>query len=268
MSAFAPVFSLVGLASLIVAHPAAAGARADRPARSATLTGVVQDLGPGRGALATATFDLEARLPSGTWQVAPIVGQRTQGRTDTTAVGGSVAWHHDWSGRIASGTEVFLAEAHGPFAAASLAQSLTGRVAQRTLLTATLRWARYQGGQDVWFVSGEGRRYFPRGSAAYRLTWIKPADRGGYASHLLTFTLNDAAGPGRTQLWLSQGQASLATSQQAEGFRGHDRALQLRRVQPLGAGLSLSLSGGLASYDLPAGAVQSRNAGLGLSLEF
>lgn len=265
MIVFHPTAGALALAaSLTLAHPALAG-----PARNtAQFSAVVQDLGAGRGTLTTATAEVRLVTPAGAWTLAPIVGRRDQGATASTAPGGTLTWQHDWSDRIATGSELFLAGAHGPFAQASLAQSLTGRVARHTALTAALRWSRYAGGQDVWFVSGEARRYVRRGSLAYRLTWIRPADRAGYTSHLLSFTLNDRRGPGRTQLWLSQGQASLATATVPDGFRGHDRALQVRRVQPLQPGLALSLSGGLASYALPGGAVTSRNLGLGLSLEF
>lgn len=263
---------LAGALALVFAAglsaPAVAGPAAARPASAMELTVAVQDLGGGRGTLSTATAELRTITPVGAWSLAPTLGHRDQGGSVSTAAGAAIGWRRDWSHRIATSSELFVGEAGGPFAEASLAQALTARVRHSTTLTAALRWSRYAGGLDVWFASGEARRYFRRGSAAYRLTWIKPADRAGYASHLLSFTLNDPAGRGRTQLWLSEGQASLAPANAPDGFRGHDRALQLRRVQPLGPRLGLSLAGGLASYDLPGGAVTSRNVGLGLSLEF
>lgn len=263
-----PAASGLALVGLLVAQPAGAGPAPDRPDSLASFTTVVQDLGPGRGTLTTVTLEMQKATPTGIWSLAPAFGRRAQGTASASSVAGAIGWRHAWSNRITTASDAFLAEAHSPFAQASLTQSVAVLVARRTQVTAALRWSRYQGGQDVWFVSGESRRYFRRGSVAYRLTWIKPAGRDGYSSHLLSFTLNDAAGRGRTQLWLSQGQASLTPSQAPDTFRGHDRSVQLRRVQPLGPRLSLSLSGGLATYDLPAGAVRSRNLGLGLSLEF
>lgn len=258
---------LLGLA-LLLPQPLRAGTAPDRPAHLASISGVIEDLGKGRGTLITTTFELQGKAAADSWSLAPTFGHRERQGLVDTAVGATVGWRRDWGGGIRTGSELFLAEAGGPFARLSLAQSLGMQLARRTQLTAAVRWSRYRGGQDVWFVSGEGRRYFRRGSAAYRLTWVKPADQGGHSSHLMSFTLNDAAGSGRTQLWLSQGQASLATANGPDSFRGQDRAVQLRRVQPLGGGLALSLSGGLASYALPAGTVHARNAGIALSLEF
>ena len=255
-------------AALLLNQPAAAKAPSGKPARTAELVAAVQDLGAARGTLTTTTLDLRAATPAGALAVTPTLGRRSQSGASTTALGLGLGWRRDWSDRIATGTDLFVGEANGPFAELTLAQSLTARVARSTALTAALRWSRYSGGQDVWFVSGEARRYVRRGSLAYRFSWIRPTGRSGYASHLLAFTLNDARGRGRTQLWLSQGQAALAAADLPDGFRGQDRTLQLRRVQRVSRNLALSLSGGLASYDLPGGALQSRNLGLGLSLEF
>lgn len=252
-------------AALALPQAAVANAPPGPPAGSAELTATVQDFGPGRGTLTAATLDLRSITPTGNWSLAPTLAHRSG---EPVALGAALGWQRQWSPLIASESGVFVGQAGGPFAALTLAQALIGRIARHTTFTAALRWSRYAGSQDVWFASGEVRRYLRRGSLAYRLTWVRPRDHAGYTSHLLAFTLNDGSGRGRTQLWLSQGQASLASATVPDGFRGHDRAVQLRRLQPLAPRLALSVMGGLASYDLPGGAVQSRNLGLGLSLEF
>ena len=177
-------------------------------------------------------------------------------------------WRCSTNGRLATASELFLAEDKSPFAHVSLLQEVTAKVAAGTTITAGARWARYAGGQDVWFLSGGVRRYFGRGSAAYRLTWTKPTTRSGYLGHLLSFTLNDAKGAGKSQLWLSTGAASMGNAQLPDSFRGKDWAVQARRTQPLSGRMALIVSGGLSSYDRPVSRVTATNIGLGIRMSW
>jgi len=177
------------------------------------------------------------------------------------------AFYHDWTPSFSTRSEAFVAEDKSPFQHLDIAQDFTGKVAKDTTLTVGARWARYAGGQDVWFVSGGVRQYFKGGSVAYRLSWTKPNALSGYLSHLASITINDGRGKGTTQLWLSSGAASLATSQLPDTFRGKDLAALLHRVQPINDSMALLLSLGLSAYDRPGSRVTATTVGLGLSIQ-
>ena len=159
-----------------------------------------------------------------------------------------------------------MAENKTPLAHLSIAQDITGKVADQTTVTIGGRFSRYFGGTDVAFVSVGARRYFRRGSVAYTAIWTKPDAAKGYVSHLASVTLNDSRGRGKTQMWASYGAASLASGQFQDTFGGHDYGATLQRFQPINASLSLTMRIGAASYGRLAGRVTATTAAMGLSI--
>ena len=179
-------------------------------------------------------------------------------------MGGAV--YHDWSDRVSTRTQAFVAEEEPVFAHLDFAQDVTVKVIESTTVTAGARWAEYFAGREVTFFSLGARRYFKGGSVAYRLTRVNPDNRGAYFGHLASLSVNDGHGKGKTQLWLSTGAAS-ATRLQLEGdLAGKDRALILQRTQPLSDKLSLIALAGVSSYANPGNRVSSTTFGLGLSV--
>ena len=251
-------------ASLAIATSAHAE---DKSAQTFSLNTQSQDFNQGFGTLTTASFEYKYKAKTSTFVLTPIVGQRDTAATKETSIGAGLAVYHNWSSIISTRSEVFVAEDKSPFQHLDVAQDVTGKIGTDTAITLGARWARYAGGQDVWFVSGGVRQYFKGGSVAYRLSWTKPDTRNGYLSHLGSLTINDSKGKGKTQLWLSVGSASLATSQLPDSFRGKDLAGFLQRFQPINERMALLLSLGLSSYDRPVSRVTAKTFGLGLSIE-
>lgn len=251
-------------ASLAIATSARAE---DKPVQTFSLNAQSQDFNQGLGSLRTASFEYKYKSKATTFVLTPIVGERYTATAKETSFGAGVAFYHDWTSTISTRTEAFIAEDKSPFQHLDIAQDITGKVGKSTAITLGARWARYAGGQDVWFVSGGLRQYFKGGSVAYRLSWTKPDTRSGYLSHLGSLTINDAKGKGKTQLWLSAGSASLATSQLPDSFRGKDLAALLQRVQPISNRMAVKFSVGLSSYDRPVSRVTATTVGLGLSIE-
>ena len=247
--------------SLAIAPYAAA-----QSAQSVTASVESQDFSDGRGSLRTGTLEYKIDLGDTTVVASPTIGTRRVAGTSATAtaVGGAV--YHDWSDRVSTRTQAFVAEEEPVFAHLDFAQDVTVKVIESTTVTAGARWAEYFAGREVTFFSLGARRYFKGGSVAYRLTRVNPDNRGAYFGHLASLSVNDGHGKGKTQLWLSTGAAS-ATRLQLEGdLAGKDRALILQRTQPLSDKLSLIALAGVSSYANPGNRVSSTTFGLGLSV--
>ena len=192
------------------------------------------------------------------------IGARSALGISATAVGGGVTVYQDWSSTFSTRTAAFVAENEPVFAELGFAQDVTIAVADKTTVTLGGRWARYFGNQDVTFLSAGARRYFRGGSVSYRLTHVNPEGRDAFLAHLVNITIDDASGEGKTQLWLSTGEASLDRSQIDGDFDGQNRAAMLQRTQPLTSNLALVASAGLSSFDRPQGDFTSLNLGLGV----
>jgi YaiO family outer membrane protein len=249
------------LIALATATPALAAEK-----QTVTLSAQSQDFDSGLGSQRTVTLEYAKVAGENTFVLAPMVGQRRAGGKSDTAVGFEGEVYHDWSKVVSTRTSGFVAENKTPFAQWSFGQDVSVTVASATSLTVGGRYARYFGNTDVAFVSAGVRRYFKRGSVAYRMTWTKPDFRSGYLAHLVSATLNDASGEGKTQIWASYGAASLAPAQVPDSFRGKDLGLLLQRVQPVGSGIDVLIRAGVSRYDRPAGDVTATTVGLGLRL--
>ena len=244
--------------SLAITHPAAA-----QSTQSVTANLESQAFSDGRGSLRTGTLEYKIDLGDTTVVASPTIGtRRVAGATATaTALGGAI--YHDWSDRVSTRTQAFVAEQEPIFAHLDFAQDVTVKVAENTTATAGARWAEYFAGREVTFFSLGARRYFKGGSFAYQLTRVDPDNRNAYFGHLVNLSVNDGRGMGKTQLWLSTG-AALATRLQLEGdLAGKDRALMLQRNQPLSDKFALIASAGVSSYANPGNRVSSTTFGLG-----
>ena len=236
----------------------------DEPKQAILLSAESQDFSKNRGSLRSVRLEYKFEDGDTTVLAGPSVGERTAIGQSDTSLGFEGTVYQDWSKNVSTRTHLFVAENNPVYAHINVAQDITVRVAHRTTMTAGVRWAEYFGGRDVTFLSVGGRRYFKRGSIAYRFTWTKAEGREAFIAHLANLTLNDSHGKGKTQLWLSTGTASLARSQFDDNFARNDRAFLIQRTQPVSLNFSVVPSFGLSSYGYAGGHYTSTNLGLGL----
>ncbi|MDB5678806.1 YaiO family outer membrane beta-barrel protein [Sphingomonas bacterium] len=263
------IIRLSGLALVAsLAFPAAAFAQdvpdpANESRQSVTVSAESQDYTKGYGSLRSVKIEYRVDFADTTVTFTPTIGQRRVSGGSVTALGADATIYHDWSDTISTRTRAFIAENQPVFANLDFAQDVSVKLADKTVATVGARWARYFGNQDVWFVSGGLRQYFKGGSVAYRLTWVKPENRDAFLAQLVSLTVNDGRGRGKTQLWANYGGASFDRALDSS-FTGKDYGGLVQRIQPIDKSLSLSLSAGLESYARPAGRVEGTKLGLGL----
>lgn len=225
-----------------------------------------QDFSDKRGSLRSAMLEYKIDLGDTTVLASPTIGERRVAGTGETAFGIGATVYHDWSHRVSTRTQAFVAKDAPVFAHLDFAQDVSLKVADSTTMTAGARWAKYFAGREVTFMSLGIRRYFKGGSMAYRLTRVNPDDRDAFFGHMVNLTVSDGRGKGKTQVWLSTGASSLVRSQLEDNFAGKDRAILIQRTQPLTGKLALIASAGLSSYARPRDRINSSTFGLGLSV--
>ena len=263
--------TLVGAGLLLVVNLSMANAAmaqptpAPEPKQSVLVSAETREFSDDRGSLRSFTIEYKRAHGGTTVLLAPTIGERRTAGADDTALGIRGTLYHDWSPAISTRTSLFVAEDTPVFAHIDAAQDVTFRVADGVTLTPGVRWAEYSGDREAAFYSLGARRYFSRGSIAYRLTRTQAEDQDGFFAHLLSASLNDGQGKGKTQLWLSSGDAALTSPQTDEGFDGSNRAFVLQRTQPLWGDVALIASAGLASYEFAGGRYTAATFGIGVS---
>ena len=266
-------FAALTLAGLVLAPQASAKAgnstdqSASQPAhQSIRVEAETQDYSENLGSQRSVKIEYKYDDGDTTVLFSPVVGERRVAATSSTAFGAGATVYHNWSDTVSTRTEAFIAEDKSVFANLEFGQEVTFKVAPSTTVSLGGRWARYSGGQDVTFFSLGARRYFKGGSLGYRLTRVSPEGLGASWGHMISLTINDGRGAGKTQLWLSTGANELARSQLAGSFSGQDYSGMLKRTQPLNDKLSLIAGAGFSSYDRPGGRVSATNFEVGLQL--
>lgn len=219
-----------------------------------------------RGSLRSLTVEHKFDNGDTTILLAPTAGERrVAGAKDASlGIGGTI--YRDWSQTVSTRTNLFVAEKAPVFAHVDVAQDVTIRLPGQTTVTTGVRWAEYFGDREATFYSLGARRYFSGGSIGYRLTRTQAEGQDGFFAHLVNLSLNDSQGKGRTQLWLSSGEASTSNSQFDERLAGSNRTLMLQRTQPLWSDVALVVSAGVSSYDYPGIRYTATTIGLGLSV--
>jgi YaiO family outer membrane protein len=221
----------------------------------------VRSFSDGRGTLSSLTVEGEFATGDTKILLAPTVGERTTPGATYNALGIRGTLYEDWSPSVSTRTTVFVAEKSPVFAHIDVAQDITFRVADRTTMTAGIRWAEYFEEREAAFVSLGVRRYFNGGSIAYRLTGTE-VEGDDFLAHLINLRLDDGEGEGNMQLWLSAGET---TSQFNDSFSGSDYAVILQRTQPLWDNVALVAAAGLTSYDAVGGRYTATTFRVGLS---
>jgi YaiO family outer membrane protein len=235
-------------------------------AQTVTATAETDEYSDGYGSLRSLKLEYKVVDEGTTVLFTPAIGERRAGGLSDTAVGGGATIYHDWSSRFSTRASAFVAENAPVFANTDLALDATAKVGPETTVTVGGRYARYFGGKEVTFVSAGVRQYFRFGSVAYRLTRVDPEGRDPFLAHLFNVSLKDGQGNGKTQLWLSTGDASITRVQTPANFSGKDYAATLQRVQPISGKLNLVPQVGYSSYARPGNRVGAVSLGLGVAV--
>jgi YaiO family outer membrane protein len=255
----------IALAAAAALCPGSAFAQ-HRSSQTLTAAAETQEFSDDLGSLRSASLEYKFSNDDTTVTFTPTLGERRAPGFRETAVGAGATVYQDWSSRVSTRTHAFVAEEKPVFAQYDFAQDVTVKVGGSTAVSVGGRWARYFGHQDVTFLSAGVRQYFKGGSIAYRLTRVDPEGRSAYLAHLVNLSVKDPKGSGKTQLWLSAGEASLSNSQLQANFSGEDYGAVLQRTQPLTDRLSLIPTVGYSSYDRPGDRLEAINLGLGIAL--
>lgn len=235
--------------------------------RTATATAETQEYSSDGGSRRTVGLEYKFVNDDTTLVGSPVIGERRTPGMKETAVGAGMAIYHNWSSVISTRTSVFVSREAPVFAKHNFAQDVTVKVADRTAVTLGGRLARYMGNRDVSFLSASVRQYFPFGSVAFQLRYVNPEAGNAPLTYVANVSVRDASGDGRTQLWVSVGEASLANEQLSNTFSGHEYGAVVQRVQPITDTVSLIPLIGYTSTDRPIGRIGAVKIGLGLALK-
>ncbi|HEX6660287.1 MAG TPA: YaiO family outer membrane beta-barrel protein [Sphingomicrobium sp.] len=146
---------------------------------------------------------------------------------------------HDWSSRFSSRTEASIASSNPVFVNRELIQDFSYKVMPRTVLTVGGRYARYSTGLDTWSWSAGAAQYFPGGYVSYRFSSFDTQHLGHSVGHIVSAKVSDPYGA--TQLWAGHGTSLNDADWLLEPQKGTYTSVELRRLQPIGGGVSLTI---------------------------
>jgi YaiO family outer membrane protein len=208
----------------------------------------------------------ETRVDTGDTTLSLIVSQGTRkaggDKFSAARIAGTLT--HDWSSRLSTRTYVSFASDKPVFVTRAVQQDVSYKPLSRTVLTVGGGYARYFGGVDSRSWSLGAAQYFRGAMVSYRFSSFNVHHLGNTTGHLLSVKLDDPYGS--NQLWLGHGTAlqdavSLSTPQ-----RGKYSNVELRRVQPIGGGIGLSVGVNRIWYET--GSVKHRGTGVRVGLTF
>lgn len=207
---------------------------------------------------ATSTVDL------GTTSLSLSVSQgvRKEGNNKFSAQRLSGTLVRDWSSRISTRTSASIASNQPVFINRDFVQEVSYKPLPQTVLTVGGRYSRYFGGVDGTSWSVGAAQYFRGGMIGYRFSSYNIKHLGNTTGHLVNFKLNDPLGS--NQLWLGHGSALNDAAWLAIPEKGKFTSAELRRVQPIGAGVSLMLGVNRVWYDTQSAKYHGTGARVGL----
>lgn len=192
-------------------------------------------------------------------------GRREFSSVTFEAARASATLYHDWSDRFYTRTSAAAATNDPVFATREVIQDLNFKIQPQTVLLAGGKYTRYFGGVDAISWTLGGTQYFKGGFVSYRYTGYDVEHVGNTHGHLVTLRVDDAKGPGNTQLWLGKG-----TSLHEQEFlpvisKGDVHSVAVKRIQPINSNLALELGLGHSWYDTGLAEYQGTTVRLGLS---
>jgi YaiO family outer membrane protein len=189
-------------------------------------------------------------------------GTRKAGGDKFNATRVTAALVHDWGARISTRTSASIATNQPVFITRELLQEVSYKPLPQTVLTVGGRYARYFGGVDGTSWSVGAAQYFRGGMIGYRFTSYNTQHLGHSTGHLISAKLNDPYGS--NQLWLGHGTALHDATWLATPEKGKFSSVELRRVQPLGGGVSAMVGVNRTWYDTASAKFHGTGARLGL----
>jgi YaiO family outer membrane protein len=169
---------------------------------------------------------------------------------------------HDWSSQISTRTSASLSDNQPLFVNRELGQDISYKPLPQTVLTVGGKYSRYFGGVDGTSWSVGAAQYFKGGMVGYRFSLYNIRHLGNTTGHLLNAKLNDSLGA--TQLWLGHGNALHDATWLATPEKGSFRSAELRRVQPLGGGVSIMVGANRIWYNTDSAKYHGTGARVGL----
>jgi YaiO family outer membrane protein len=169
---------------------------------------------------------------------------------------------HDWRARVSSRTSASIASDQPVFITRELLQEVSYKPLPQTVLTVGGRYARYFGGLDGTSWSIGAAQYFRGGMVGYRFSSYNVQHLGHTTGHLVSLKVNDSFGS--NQLWLGHGTALHDATWLATPEKGKFSNVELRRVQPIGGGVSVMLGVNRIWYDTDSAKHHGTGARVGL----
>lgn len=174
-------------------------------------------------------------------------GQRKVDGDDFKAMRLSATVVHKWTDRLSTRTTAGIASDKPIFVTRELVQEVSYKPLSQTVLTVGGRYSRYYGGDDAISWSAGAAQYFRGGSVGYRFSSYKVSHLGNTTGHLVNVKLEDRLGT--SQLWLGHGTALNDALSLSTPAKGKFTSAELRRVQPVGGGVSVMLGVNKIWYD-------------------
>ena len=252
--------------SLLIAAAASIATKPESPtlktSSTMSLEASYQDYGSS-GARRLLESRMKLQAGDATIVVTPKMGTRSGEQRDSRGYALSGDLYLPLTSAISSRTSVQLANRSAAFARIDASQQLTVGVARRTNVQVGIRYAKFDLGDEVTFLSGGVRQYFSFGSVAYTLTAAKAEGGKTGLGHMIQASLNDGPAGGSTQLWLSMSKGA-QEFEWARNDRSTVRSVVIRRLQPVAGPISLVGKVGLAQYRSPANRHTGLIAGVGI----
>jgi YaiO family outer membrane protein len=170
---------------------------------------------------------------------------------------------HKWTERLSTRTTAGIASDKPIFVTRELVQEASYKPMPQTVLTVGGRYSRYFGGVDAISWSVGAAQYFRGGMMGYRYSSYDVQHIGHTSGHLVNLKVSDRFGS--NQLWLGHGTALHDAIWLASPEKGKFTSVELRRVQPIGGGVSVMIGANKAWYDTGSTKFDSKGVRLGLT---
>jgi YaiO family outer membrane protein len=196
-------------------------------------------------------------------------GEREYGKNKTRrrAVQGLAQFSRDWGPQVTSVSQLSVASSSPVFAKLRVQQELELKPGGGTVVRLGGRFSRHVGGLEVRAGMVGASHSFGGAQVGYRLSAFNLPGKRSSAAHLFSFKLKDRRGSGSTFLSAVTGSSLHEIDWLSPVSEGRAHSLGAKRVQPLGAGLGVSLALGQTWYDQPAGTYRGTKVGFGLSFK-
>jgi YaiO family outer membrane protein len=226
------------------------------------------DYSDGHGLRRVSGVEATAKLGDTTVVLGAMAGSRDYGAEKHHGSRFTSLVYHDWTKRLSTRTAITASTNSPVFVRRELQHDFNIKLVRNVVMTLGGKHSEYFGGvRSTGWIAG-GAWYTGRMIATYRFGQFDMTEGDDSTGHLLSMRLKDRSGDGLSQLWLGKG-ASLETADTLSDPReNRSRSVAVRRVQPLGGGLSLNLTLGKTLYDNDVAKHHAISSGIGLAYDW